>query len=361
MFSTVQVNPQLNDLNETFLRTDSALSDGPKVSIYVPPVSADVPYGNRKFLLIRLIKNAEALIRRDYGSELSSEVISLLWRKDPLAELDKSHQTMVIYHDKSATKILSIPIETPALSVVSRSFHIKPLLTWLQCSQNYYLINLSKRKIYLYQGNAYELKCLKVFEDTTSISVAKKKSYKLDTLRLRKFYTSVEKKLYKNLSQNRYPVILAGVSYLQSIFRQVNRDPDLILQSIDGNVERKSEADLRTASHQIMVKLFEQFKKEMINEFQESEWTGKATDNLIHIADAAAKGKIKKLLVASDKLIWGIYNSRSGSITIHPEQLNSFDEDILDDLAETVLNKGGKVICMKSNELPTANPVAALL
>jgi len=54
-------------------------------------------------------------------------------------------------------------------------------------------------------------------------------------------------------------------------------------------------------------------------------------------------------------------NLISGDLVIHPEHLDHEDDDLLDDIAQTVIQNGGEVIVAKRNEIPNRRPILAIL
>ena len=65
------------------------------------------------------------------------------------------------------------------------------------------------------------------------------------------------------------------------------------------------------------------------------------------IAVSAVYGKVKKLFVVENKQIWGAVNKLTGEVFIFPKQTNSHDDDILDDICQIVLARGGEVVVLK--------------
>ena len=65
-----------------------------------------------------------------------------------------------------------------------------------------------------------------------------------DKVMLKEFFRRVDNMLHKFLIQHNYPLILAGVDYVQAIYRSVNSYPHLIQQGIPGNQDEAKEKDL---------------------------------------------------------------------------------------------------------------------
>jgi hypothetical protein len=98
-----------------------------------------------------------------------------------------------------------------------------------------------------------------------------------------------------------------------------------------------------------------------ILEFEEASELGLARKNLFQIAAAAVEGRVKKLIVAEETVIWGRLDRRTGGVLLHPVQMDHQDDDILDDLAEIVLSHGGEVVIAPADSMPKGRPVVAIL
>ena len=96
-------------------------------------------------------------------------------------------------------------------------------------------------------------------------------------------------------------------------------------------------------------------------EFEEADELGLARRNLFQIAHAAVEGRVKKLILAEDMVIWGKLDRKTGGILLNPFQMDHEDDDVLDDLAEVVISKGGEVLIVPMESMPKARPALAIL
>ena len=97
----------------------------------------------------------------------------------------------------------------------------------------------------------------------------------------------------------------------------------------------------------------------LIDEFGEakSRWLG--TEDLASIGDAAASGRVGTLLVDADRQVPGRLDRVAGRVSFddlaHPNV-----DDLLDDLAELVLRKGGQVVVVPADRMPAKSGAAAI-
>jgi hypothetical protein len=98
--------------------------------------------------------------------------------------------------------------------------------------------------------------------------------------------------------------------------------------------------------------------KKLAGEFEEARSKGLGADDLAKIAEAATQARVGSLLVEAERRIPGRLDQATGSVTLsgleHPEV-----DDLLDDLAELVLKKGGQVVVVPAVDMPVATGAAA--
>ena len=81
--------------------------------------------------------------------------------------------------------------------------------------------------------------------------------------------------------------------------------------------------------------------------------------DLYEVAKAAVSTQVATLLVEADRVIPGVIDRETGAIgSVNPT--NSHVDDMLDDLAELVMAKGGEVVIVPAARMPTTSGLAAI-
>ncbi len=363
----ISLSPNKRPLASQLL--DRGKKNGPCISIYVSRDTGANGRTARQLRLIRLLRTADKLLTADHGEERALEIMRKLWKMEPQKLLEAQHMSLALFHSPQFTGYLQIPQEVPELAVVANSFHIRPIISWLQNDWSYYLLSLSQKRVRLYRGSSQSLELVHEREaDERFLNKLNSKEERNHNAksefrpreRIRRFFAECEDELHRITSKDRLPVILAGVGYLHPIYRSVNRDQDLIQDAIFGNVDRWSEEDLRRNALEIVNRLQEYARQNAVRQYLKAEVDGKATDDLGKVAKAVFEGKVQTLIISQDRHLFGELKERSGRIVLHPHQINSRDDDVLDDLAEAALARGGRVLSLSSFEMPSTSPVAAI-
>jgi hypothetical protein len=175
-----------------------------------------------------------------------------------------------------------------------------------------------------------------------------------------RYFQQIDKGLKEVLGQNRAPLMLAGVDYLRSIYREVNSYPNLLGEGIIGNPELLSPEELYTRAWKLVQPRFLKAQKEALSQYKQLAGTGRTSRQIEEIVPAAAQGRVEKLVVAPDVQVWGDYLPDRGSVELHKER-TAASEDLLDRAAiETLLN-GGAVYTVEPEAVPDSSPIVALL
>ena len=97
----------------------------------------------------------------------------------------------------------------------------------------------------------------------------------------------------------------------------------------------------------------------MVDAYGAAAASDKGSDALSDVAKAAVDGRVATLLIEADRLIPGNINAADGALTLGQLDDPTVD-DLLDDLGELVLRKGGEVVIVPAERMPTTTGAAAV-
>jgi Bacterial archaeo-eukaryotic release factor family 3 len=274
------------------------------------------------------------------------------------------------------------------LAVVADSFHIKPLLRILQSADRYQVLGLNRQKIALFEGNRDTLDEIELApgiprtitealgEEITEphMTVAsyglgaggpamrhshgsKKDELDKDAER---FFRAVDRAVLQQHSRpSGLPLILAALPEYHSLFRQVSQNPFLLAEGIETDPDALAIDTLRERAWRVVEPRYLARLAALIEEYGMAKSKGLGADDPPHIAEAAVGGRVGTLLIEADRHIPGRIDYASGRIEpgdlAHPE----FD-DLLDDLGKLVLKKGGQIVIVPAERMPTRTGIAAI-
>lgn len=174
-------------------------------------------------------------------------------------------------------------------------------------------------------------------------------------VRLGMYCREIERALRPILSGSELPLILAAVQPLDSIYRSINGYPCLLDQSIGGNSDETTDADLAEASRAILDRVHEEEIKSLHELFAQRSNEGRTTTDVAHAARAATFGAISTLIVDIDDEETGTVNE-DGSIVI-----GEGSHGLLDQIAALALATGARVLGERRGAIPGGGSTAAIL
>ena len=94
------------------------------------------------------------------------------------------------------------------------------------------------------------------------------------------------------------------------------------------------------------------------DDYQQAFSKGFGSDNLAEVAKAALAGRVARLLIESERQIPGRLDLKTGKIK--PGNLSDpHIDDMLDDLGDLVAEKGGEILVIPSESMPSETGLAA--
>lgn len=276
----------------------------------------------------------------------------------------------------------------PELAIVANSFHTKPLRRFLQSVDRYQVLGLSRSRMQLFEGNRDTLDEIEPAAGTPRTIAAalgdeltdphhavgsyggvggskgpmyhghggRNDEVELDAER---FFRAVDRAVLEHHSSTSgLPLMLAALPEHHHLFRSISHNPFLMETGLTANPEGLPIDVLRQRVWAIAEPQHRARQEAMAEAFSVAKAHGLGSDDLAQVAEAAAGGRVAKLLIESGRQIAGRLDEVTGRIQTadpnHPEV-----DDLLDDLGELVEKMGGEVRVMPAERMPGHTGLAA--
>jgi len=285
---------------------------------------------------------------------------------------------------------LELPVPVPDVAVVASTFHTKPLVSYLDRNRHFYLLTLSERVVRLLEGTAEQL------TDVTAAAIpeplrsasepdrgraepyagvhgaaggramarrGQDEPLQARKARLRRWFSAVERAVVSHMRETEAPLVLAGVRTHQALFRSLSGYAWILERGLDGNVDRLTERELHERAWPILLEEQAELEREAATHYRTSRAAGRATDVLTEAILAAGSGRVRLLLHQEGSHLWGRMDPDTGAFVLRAGAADTRpgDSDLIDDLCELTLARGGHVLEMSPARMPTDVPVAAVL
>jgi hypothetical protein len=313
----------------------------------------------------------------------------------PLGELERDAafwqrtlDGLAVLRNDVTFHVLRLQRPVPELAVVAPSFHLKPLVRIAQSADRYQVLALSREDVRLYEGNRDTLDEVPLAADvprTLSEALGDQRTephVSLSSFRSgpasgamhhgqgsrkderdtdsERFFRAVDQAILEHHSKEaQLPLLLAALPEHHAVFRSVSRNRWLAPEGIEGNPAPLSTEALRARAWQVFQPRYLARLTSLSEAFGAARSAGRGSDDLAQVARAAVAGQVATLLVDAGREVPGRLDRVTGGIAFGDLPAPDVD-DLLDDVAECVLERGGDVVVVPSDRMPAPTGVAAI-
>jgi release factor family 11 len=176
---------------------------------------------------------------------------------------------------------------------------------------------------------------------------------------LHKYVRMVEQAVHSVFAGQNSPLVVAAEEPLASMYRSLNSYPGLADEMIEGNPERKTDAELEDAAIPILDRLYSREVTAAIALYDQLK-PRRATTDVSYAAHAATAGAIEQLLVDLDAVVPGVVSDVDGSV-IYSASDDAESYSVVDEVARRALSTGARVLGARREELPDRAALTAIL
>jgi hypothetical protein len=364
----------------------------PSISIFLPTHRAGQETQQDPIRFNNLLRDAEQQV---LASGMSPrEVSELLQPAQALLE-DTSfwqHQSegLAVYLSPDDFHTFRLPYAVEEQLIIAQSYYVNPVLPLFTNNGHFYILAISQNEVRLFEGTRHSVGQIDLPKDTPE-NMDKaldlddpQKSLQLHSASsqggtregmfhgqgpgeeekkvwVEQYLNLVDAGLKEFFSEQRAPLILAGVDYLLPIYRKVSDYANIMEEGITGSPDRLRPEQLHEQAWPIVEAYFRQDTDKAVEQYHQLSGTDQATDNVGKIVAAAFSGKVDKLVLAVETQIWGKFNPDTGKVIRNPEgQSKQDDLALLDFAAMKTLENGGMIYTLTQEEMPTDSPIAAV-
>lgn len=388
-------------LDRQDLKRLSQHEDGWHVSIYMPTHRASDQIQQDPIRLKNLLTQAEeALVERGLRRPEAEALLQpardlfpdqLFWQNQG--------DGLALFASGEAFHTFRLPFDFEEKVVVTRRFHLKPLLRLLSGGGRFFVLALSQDRVRLLQGTRYAVGKVDLERVPQSLAEALRLDDPEQRLqwhtttgppkgrggaptagtgadrraafhgsgapaedqkdRILRYFHQVDAGMQDLLADLRIPLVLAGVDYLLPIYRQANTYRYIVEEEIEGNPDDVDARKLHQAAWQLVRPRFEQERQEAAGLYRQLEDGKRASSDLEEVLPAAHYGKVETLFVALGQERWGTFDPEVNRLVLDEEDA-VFREDLLDLAAVQTLLHGGTIYAVEPEQVPGGGPLAAL-
>lgn len=331
-----------------------------RVSIYLPTHRVTQETAKDRLVLRDLTHQAvERLHDADAdGHDIADIEQHLLYLVDDDDFWVDQADSLAIFASPNRFETHRLPNHLKASVQVSDRFHITPLLRSVSFPQAAWILAISQGSVRLLEigpsGPPQEAHVPGMPRDAWESS-----GNKIHRAREAAYARKVDTALREVIAGSNLPLILSASQPMAALYRSVSTYPHLVAERQHGNPDTTSDADLADAARAILDEAYADELAELAQRFDERRSQGRTAVDLSDIARLATLGAVDTVLVDIDRPVPG-WIDEAGAVTFADgEGRDSYG--VVDEIVRRVLLAGGRVLAVRSDDIPDAGPAAAIL
>ncbi len=359
----------------------------PCISLYQPTHRCSPENKQDRIVYKNLLRDIEHSLAQKYQKKTIDSIMKPFYQlKDDKDFWYKTSDSLAVLASETNCVVYKLPIKIKEMTVVSDSFHIKPLIRYFQSMEKYQLLGLSRNEFTLFQGsrNGYQKMELNPEVPRTMIEVLgeemteayeargngdaggvgifyglgeKKAEIDKDTER---FFRYVDQYIFENYSKpSKLPLILVALKEYHALFRKISHNRYLLDEGIDLSFESIETEHLKEKALEIIKPIYTKKIKKLLDAYENAKANMLGADDIAQIAKASFDSRVKVVIIEADRMIPGRIDVNTGQI-LSGDLADPEVDDVLDDIAELVLKNRGETVIFPNSMMPSASGIAAI-
>jgi len=354
------------------------------ISLYLPTHKMGEEVQQDPIRLKNLLNEAKKqLVSHEVPEKKIKELL-----EEPRKLLDKplfwqhNDRGLAIFVSEEDFEYYRIPHEFKERVMVDDHFLITPLVPMISLEGTFCLLAISQKNVRLLKCTRASVEEIELTDSPTNMEEFKKYENfeknitsagsggstsmfhgwgdgSVETDYVENYLKTVENEVTSILRKRNDPLVLAGIDEAMAIYKKVNHYSRLMDQTVSGNPDPKSDAEIRDEGWKVIQSYFLKDMYEDIRRFGDLSGSEKQSDNLTQIVEAAYYGKIDSLFVPVGEHSWGWFDTER-DVVHHSSEPKNGEHDLINMAAIKTLTQSGNVYALDKDEMPDGSSIAAI-
>lgn len=342
----------------------------PAISLLVPTHPEYPKFKLDKKHIQGLINQAEMQLTERFSKRRAGELTEKLKETVDTIDFGNLTQGIAIYVSPHQAKIVHLPFSVDEKVIVDDSFEVRDLLYSSQLHREYLLVLISKNSVRTAWGYGTALVPVRYkdmpenIKDVTNSHSLPGWDY-LDTeaydeKNMHNYLRFIDDVLSKATNGNDYPVIIMGDTKTLGLFKAGTGLGGKIIGYVDGNYEHATVKEIHAKINPILARLDKTAEDDALNVLYGSLSKGEYCAGLVEVWRAAMEGRGRLLLVEKGYQQTATLGDDAATLILGEDPVHAYRKiaDAVDDVMETVLQKGGKVQFVQDGRLDAYERIA---
>lgn len=282
---------------------------------------------------------------------------------------------LALFVDRAGMRSYRLPIRFDERVIVEERFHVKPLMAFLASDDEFYVLALSQNEVRLLRGSRWAVSEVDVENAPESLKDAlwykdREPGHqgwasrrggrltfhghgqvdKVPEEDLKNFFRQVDSAAREVIPHQQTPVVLAGVGYLHSLYREVT-DLNVLDEGVEGNPDEVPAEELHQRAWPAVKEVFTARREEAAERIGAAD-TSSSLDDVVM---GAAQGRIATLFLPARVQRPGRYDRETMQVSLDDDGV-----DLYDLAAVETWRHGGEVYIVEPDDMPGEGELAAV-
>lgn len=363
----------------------------PSISMYMPTEPGDKDK-NRITFKNSISKAKEMAKDKGFNSaDLEKSIKSFTTMAEDLEFLVGQREGLAVFINDEGVKLFRLPHKFQEAVMVDKIFHIKPLMPIITEDTDYFILSLSKNQVKLYEVNRFEINHVeieglpkdmddalqydisevhfgKVPQKTGSVAQKGISTYhghgigdETEKEFILRYCQVIEKFISGHIKGKNRPLVIAGVDYIQAIYKEASSFEDILTKGISGNPDMMTPDDLRKEGWELIRPEFTKFVDKAKKIYGNMSGSDKVSESVHEIVKASRFQRIDTLFLSMDAPeVLGVYDEENNFVNSDNPNDEKAEDLIGMSVRQTLLN-GGKIYYVPQSEMPNKHHIGAIL
>jgi hypothetical protein len=277
---------------------------------------------------------------------------------------------LAIYVNRDFARKYYLPFSINERVVINETFATRDLVFALNRTYRYWVLVLSEQPTRLYEATREAL--IEVTENGFPLTHnlpggetalpggpgVKKSAYRDE--RHRQFFRNVDAELTKVLKQDDLPVVLVGIDRYLSFYNEITQNKGSIVASLAGSHDKTSAYELGELVWPLAKETFAAIRQDAFRKLDDAIGARRLASTVERVWMTALSGNTELLLVEEDFHYPGNINKNQQIEAVDDPTQANVSDDVVDEIIELVLTKGGKVVFVENGSLKDHSRIALI-
>jgi hypothetical protein len=354
-------------MDRKLLNTLMKVKEYPCISILLP-THRTAPDNQKNAIRIKNgVKQATEKLENEFGKKESKELVDKIKTLAASVDISRTLDGLALFVSKEVSQMVDIPFTVRERVIIDKTFATRDLIMGVNRGTHYYILDLSlhrARLISCFRDQAQEVSHngFPINSDFPMLDLNPTDFSREKEKQIKEFFNKVDKLFISNYHDDSSRLVLAGVQKNLALYKDVADMKEIILGQIEGNYESVSAHDLGKKAWEVVRERNRQDRHNALKEIQDAVSAQKFASGISEAWRFANEGRVSLLVVEEGfNVSAGIEDNNVLVMDISNLPEKKIMPDAVDEVAEIVIEKGGKVVFVDDGTLGKHHKIAAIL